>query len=157
MKSPIINAMMSYRFTYYGKPVPKGRHRRAVNRKTGRVFEHSDPKTAKAEQDFVLQALPHKPDKPIEGSVSLSALIVVPPLRNFLKWQKKIIDAGGLLPCTKRPDLDNYIKLIKDALNKIYWMDDAQVVLYGPTTGKFYGNPPRIEVTVEEVEFEYSD
>jgi len=142
-------------FTVYGEPVPKGRHRRAYNKKTGKVFEHPDPKTVIAENDFLLQSLKTKPDKPIDGYIRLSLTVIRSPLKSFRKWEKEIINSGGLLPNIKRPDLDNYFKLVKDAMNGVYWLDDSQVVLY-KDSGKWYGNPPRTEVIVEEVRFEYT-
>lgn len=53
-----------------------------------------------------------------------------------------------------RPDLDNYMKSLKDALNGVAWVDDAQVVEYGVGTGKYYardGSLPRIEVSIQEL------
>lgn len=46
-----------------------------------------------------------------------------------------------------RPDLDNWIKLPLDAMNKIVWADDAQVVSFDGS-GKFYSLRPRLDVTV---------
>ena len=37
----------------------------------------------------------------------------------------------GIVYRTAKPDLDNIIKGIQDALNKVAWRDDAQVVQYG--------------------------
>jgi len=52
---------------------------------------------------------------------------------------------------TKKPDLDNLIKLIKDACNKIIWKDDAQVVSI--FAEKVYSETPRKEVIIyHEVE-----
>jgi Holliday junction resolvase RusA-like endonuclease len=51
-----------------------------------------------------------------------------------------------------RPDLDNFIKAIKDAFNGIVWSDDGQVTEI--TAGKYYDlvNPtPRTEVRIEEI------
>jgi len=51
-----------------------------------------------------------------------------------------------------RPDLDNYIKAIKDALNGIVWKDDGLIVQLN--AGKLYAEPNTevgIEVSVEEV------
>lgn len=32
-----------------------------------------------------------------------------------------------LIPCLRRPDLDNVLKGVMDALNKVAWRDDAQI------------------------------
>lgn len=52
-------------------------------------------------------------------------------------------------------DLDNFVKLVKDALNKVAFHDDAQIVEYDHPTGKWYAEPgdlPRTEVTLRVVE-----
>ena len=50
----------------------------------------------------------------------------------------------------KKPDLDNYMKLLLDALNKFAFPDDGQVVQIA--CGKCYGETPMIEVWIEEIE-----
>jgi len=52
-------------------------------------------------------------------------------------------------PCI-RPDLDNLIKSIKDALNKIAWDDDCQICKL--VSEKKYGSEHLIKVSVENME-----
>ncbi len=58
-------------------------------------------------------------------------------------------ERGEIRPTTK-PDLDNYLKAIKDALKGICWRDDSQVVAYREPFGKYYSAKPRVEVDVLE-------
>ncbi len=46
-----------------------------------------------------------------------------------------------------KPDLDKLIRSTTDALTGILYADDAQIVGY-ERTGKFYGSPARVEITV---------
>ncbi|KKK56213.1 hypothetical protein LCGC14_3066770, partial [marine sediment metagenome] len=46
------------------------------------------------------------------------------------------------------PDLDNYLKLLLDALNKFAFPDDGQIVQLH--ADKVYGETPMIEVWIEE-------
>ncbi|WP_334299865.1 RusA family crossover junction endodeoxyribonuclease [Anaerobutyricum hallii] len=50
---------------------------------------------------------------------------------------------------TKKPDLDNVIKSILDALNKVAYHDDTQIVSL--SMEKFYSDSPRVEVTINSI------
>lgn len=54
----------------------------------------------------------------------------------------------GIIKPTLKPDVDNYVKGIKDALNGIAYVDDSQVTVL--LISKFYAREPRVEVKVEE-------
>lgn len=51
-----------------------------------------------------------------------------------------------ILHPTGKPDCDNILKVLGDALNGVVWHDDAQVVLW--TCQKVYGDAPGLEVEV---------
>lgn len=57
-------------------------------------------------------------------------------------------ESGDIRPITK-PDADNYIKAIKDALKSVIWRDDSQVV--DLHISKYYSDSPRITVEVTEI------
>jgi len=57
-------------------------------------------------------------------------------------------EKGELRPVTK-PDTDNYIKAIKDALKSVIWKDDSQVVELHAS--KYYSQNPRIEIEIKEL------
>ena len=48
---------------------------------------------------------------------------------------------------SKKPDIDNVIKLIADSLNEIAYKDDTQIVEIEAM--KYYSDNPRVEVTIE--------
>lgn len=56
--------------------------------------------------------------------------------------------SGEIRP-TKKPDLDNIAKVIADALNKIAYHDDSQIVEL--TVKKFYSEKPRVEVSIMDI------
>ncbi|MGG4449613.1 RusA family crossover junction endodeoxyribonuclease [Brevibacillus porteri] len=64
-------------------------------------------------------------------------------------WSKKKRWDALEKPHTSTPDLDNLIKGCTDALNKVVWLDDKQIVSVDAT--KTYGFEPRIELYVTEV------
>lgn len=49
----------------------------------------------------------------------------------------------------KKPDADNVVKVVLDALNKIAYYDDTQVV--DLQIRRFYGENPRTIVTIEDI------
>jgi Holliday junction resolvase RusA-like endonuclease len=66
-------------------------------------------------------------------------------------WPQKKRDAAldGTIRPTGRPDLDNCIKLLMDALNMLVWLDDAQVVRL--VASKSYATAPQTVVEIFEV------
>ena len=65
----------------------------------------------------------------------------------FYRPRPKSAPKKLLKPVTK-PDWDNYGKLVSDALNKFVYHDDSQITT--AVIKKRYGNPPRIELALEE-------
>lgn len=55
---------------------------------------------------------------------------------------------GEILP-QKKPDIDNVVKIIMDALNGAAYKDDKQVV--SVFASKFYDDDPKVIVEVEQV------
>ncbi|MCY8507703.1 RusA family crossover junction endodeoxyribonuclease, partial [Bacillus atrophaeus] len=64
------------------------------------------------------------------------------------KKKKESAEKGLLRPTTK-PDVDNYVKGVKDALNHLIYKDDSQVV--DLKVSKFYSEEPRVEVIITEI------
>lgn len=50
-----------------------------------------------------------------------------------------------------KPDLDNLLKSLQDALTGVLWKDDALIFSYGAGTGKYYTDGQSyIEFTIDE-------
>jgi Holliday junction resolvase RusA-like endonuclease len=132
-------------FVVYGEPTAQGRPR--FTTVAGHAKAYDPAKSRDYKQLVRLAAVEVKPEKPLECALSL----VVSVYRSMPKMSKKKREqaiAGDLRPTT-RPDLDNIIKGIKDALKGIIWRDDSQVV--NILADKWYGESPRVEVTIEEI------
>lgn len=123
-------------FQIPGPPVPKGRHRFAGK---GRVY--TPPRTTKAEARVAHAARKHAPAELPTGPVALRLV--------FEFGIPKSKRARGLegAPVVVCPDLDNLVKLVKDGLNRVLWVDDSQV--YRCTAEKVYGDETRTLVEVE--------
>lgn len=50
---------------------------------------------------------------------------------------------------TKKPDMDNIVKIVADALNGVAFRDDSQIV--DCMVRKFYSDSPRVEITIENI------
>lgn len=144
LKRPI----MSVSFFVPGQPVGKGRPR-AFRMGTG-IRMHTPEKTASYENLVATAAHGAMQGRaPIEGAchVQMDIRLMVP-----LSWSNKRRNEafdGKVFP-TKKPDADNVIKAIFDALNGIVWQDDVQVVQI--EASKRYSMTPGVHVIVNPVE-----
>jgi len=131
-------------FTIPGVPVPKGRPRGRMIGKgpMARVQIYTPPETQAAESNFLMRAKKHRPPHMLDGPLRVDILFVVPAPASLhgdrsRKWPEV------------RPDIDNYSKLVLDALNGIFWHDDGQVC--ASSVVKVYGHPPRTEVRITKL------
>lgn len=67
------------------------------------------------------------------------------------KKRKQMMANGEERP-TKKPDIDNVVKVYADALNHLAYHDDSQVVSI--TCEKYYSEEPRVEVILSDAEEE---
>lgn len=133
-------------FTVYGEPVAQGRPRATTF--GGRVRMY-DPKKSSDYKDYVrLVASEHAPERLIEGPVTVVMRFFKPIPTSFGKRKAAMAEAGMIRP-TNKPDLDNFIKSIKDSLSGIIWKDDSQIV--DIQAGKWYGGRPRVEIAIQEI------
>lgn len=112
-------------FVIPGTPVGKGRPKFA--RRGNFVTTYTPEKTASYENLVKVKAQEAMRGRPmIEGPVAVQiALFVTPPA----SWPDKKTRSAlkhEIRPTTK-PDMDNVIKGIFDAMNEIVWRDDKQV------------------------------
>lgn len=133
-------------FTVYGEPVAQGRPRAANIAGHIRMY---DPQKSRDYKDYVrLAASQHAPRKLAEGPLRLRVNVFRPIPKSFSKKKAAQAEAGDLRP-TSKPDADNYLKGVKDALKNVIWKDDSQVVEV--TVGKWYSDRPRVEIQITEI------
>ena len=63
------------------------------------------------------------------------------------KKKKDMID--DVIRPTKKPDSDNVLKIVADALNKIAYNDDSQIV--EATVRKYYNDEAYVEVSISSI------
>jgi Holliday junction resolvase RusA-like endonuclease len=135
-------------FTVYGEPVAQGRPRFST---AGGFVKTYDPAKSGDYKKFVkLAAMEFAPANLLEGPIKMK-LIVFRTMPGYLSKSPKkaaAAEAGEILP-TSKPDVDNYLKGVKDALKGVIWKDDSQVVeVYAL---KRYSSRPRIELKIIEM------
>lgn len=140
------------------EPVAQMRSRsRAFRDKTGRVraMNYKAKKQEIAEDNLIgrLMAICREQNiKPFDQGTPLRLGVRV--LKSIpASWSNKKRERAStqnIRPVGK-PDLDNYIKHVKDCSKCILWHDDNQVVEYAPGTGKYYSVMPGWAITVEAI------
>ena len=125
---------------YHGNP--RGQERPRFG---GRAYKTAE---AKAYENGIAIAyrLAVRNMKPLEGPLSVNILAGYPIPASATKAQRAAMLRGEQLP-TKKPDIDNVVKAILDALNGEAWADDKQVV--SVTAKKVYAEHPGLIVEIE--------
>ena len=131
---------MTITFTIPGKPCAWQRAR-----SNGKIrFDSATQKQNKANLAyFAGEAMGNTP--PLDAPLSVR-IVAIWPWPKSLSAKKRLTHHGFF---TGRPDGDNVMKLVGDALNDIVWRDDSQIVEHHVT--KVYGDKPRTIISVAEV------
>jgi Holliday junction resolvase RusA-like endonuclease len=132
-----------------GAPVPKGRPRFTV------IAGHVSPYTPKKTRDYEFRikqaavlAMRGRGGAILTGPVSIRIMVNLQIPVSWPKWNRRAAATGAIFP-TSRPDLDNFGKVVLDALNGIVFVDDSQVTDMIAT--KRYSADPGLILTVAEI------
>ena len=113
------------KFTIPGEPQGKARAR------TGKGFSYTPEKTVNYEalikQIYTYEAEGNKVYYPKEKAVELSIKAYYSIPKSATKGKLLDMKYNIVRPC-KKPDADNVLKIVCDALNKIAYDDDTQIV-----------------------------
>lgn len=138
------------KFSYLGKPEAYARERAA----RGRFY---NPKGNKARQlrkycldnmkikdKLYLEKLLKNPDNQYFVNLDMKFYMPIPKGDSKKKKDEKL---SGITPPSIRPDIDNYLKFVMDALHEVIYDDDKRVTKISGE--KCYGEEPRTEINVE--------
>ena len=141
-------------FAVYGEPVPKQRPRTVRNSdKYGRanVHTYTPSKTKEHEKKIAYVYKSIYGDFKFEKGVPL--LVVVQFFMRMpgsaKKKDEEAMLSGEMRP-TKKPDIDNMLKLVTDALNGVAFEDDSQIV--DTMCKKHWSKEPRTEVFIARLD-----
>jgi len=139
--------MFQVTFKIDGNPQGKGRPRFA--RMGGFVKTYTDAKTKSYEEHVALCAKRAMgASEPLKTPLEAFIYISMPVPTSYSKKRKEACLNNFEKP-TKKPDIDNVCKGIFDAMNKIVYVDDTQIIALHAT--KVYGEP-YVEVLIKEAE-----
>lgn len=132
-------------FFVYGNPVAQGRPRFA---RVGKGVRTYDPaKSRNWKQDVKWQAIENKV-KLMDGPLELRLVFYL--LRPKGHYGKRGLRPSAPAHHTKKPDVDNMVKGVKDGLKGICYRDDSQIVRLEAI--KEYGEQPGVKVAISEAE-----
>lgn len=131
-------------FTIRGEPTGKGR---PIVPKSGHAFT---PAKTRSYENLVKMEYQHQQKGFRFGDTAMleaeiNAFYSIP--QSASKKKKEEMREGQIRPA-KKPDCDNVAKIVLDALNKLAYRDDAQIV--DCIIRKWYTDDPRVTVTIRE-------
>ena len=138
--------MAEIRFTVLGEPKGKGRPR--FNTRTGHAMTPKD--TVNYESLVRLEYAQQTDGFRFQDDAMLDMRILA--YYSIPQSKSKKVKAAMLnneIRPTKKPDLDNVVKIIADSLNQVAYRDDTQIV--DCQCRKFYSEQPRVEVIIKQI------
>ncbi len=137
------------RFFAAGKPVAKARHRTGTSKKTGKSYRYTPKNTVRYETYLAdLAKMEMSGKNPTKAPIKLDLVLLFEIPKSWPSWKREAAETRFIEHTTK-PDADNVVKAIKDALNKVVWHDDAQVCQVSVT--KVYSDTPGVQIEVTEL------
>lgn len=138
-------------FVVEGKPQGKARARTFYNHSTCKMQSITPEQTKSYEElirwSYKASGGKYLGEQPIE--ISVKAFYPIPQAFSRLKKEQAL--QGEIRPMTK-PDTDNIIKVVLDALNGIAYYDDKQVI--SVSCEKWYSKNGRLVIELKEKENE---
>jgi len=144
-------------FTVPDIPRPKDRPRARIVRprfKPESVSFYNTKEVERAEDNIRSRASIAMMGQGVEKfttAISVAITFFVPIPKSFSGVRRGKANGNEILPVTK-PDLDNYVKLVMDAMNKVVYQDDNLVV--DISAKKRYSDNPGTVVSIEEIFFD---
>lgn len=135
---------MIYEFEVPAKIIGKGRPR--LNSYTGQVYTPTRTKDYESlvEQYFLLK---YPRYKTMEGRAKVTIIAYFEVPKSTSKAMKEQMLENKISP-TKKPDIDNVIKIVLDAMNKFAFKDDTQITKI--EVEKLYAETEKLYIKIEE-------
>lgn len=134
------------KFTILGNPTGKGRPR--FSARTGHAYTPKGTVVYESlvRTEYCIQCKNFMFDDNAMLDMKISAFYEIP--KSTSKKRRQMMLDGKIRP-TKKPDMDNVVKIIADSLNKVAYRDDTQIVEC--KCSKYYAERPRVEVVIAQI------
>lgn len=142
----------TFQLTVIGAAQPAGSKRAFVNKKTGRAaVVDANPKSKDWKGEVAKRAGEVWTDELLHGPLEVTFTFYRPRPASHYGTGRNAGKVKGSAPRfpTTRPDVLKLARGVEDALTGVIWRDDAQIVT--ETLLKQWGNPPRVEIEIEEL------
>jgi Holliday junction resolvase RusA-like endonuclease len=134
----------------FGEVKPQGRPRGTIIK--GRIVFYEQKETKEYKKQIANVFKLNYPDHiPFESCLNCTIKVYKAIPKSFGKEKRMKALSDKIRPTTK-PDVDNYAKLICDALNGIAYVDDSQIVTL--EIKKHYSDVDKLEIIIEQVNYE---
>jgi Holliday junction resolvase RusA-like endonuclease len=130
-----------------GEPKAQARHRHFTRGTFSGTYDPSKDK----KETFASILQSQAPKEPIPEPIMLDLTFYMSRPKNHYGTGKKSEIMKDTAPeyHSGRPDLDNLTKFVQDAMNKIFWKDDAQICILNAQ--KKYSERPRTEILIKTI------
>ena len=126
---------------------PQGKGRAKVSTYRGYARAYTPEKTA-AYENLVKLAFEGSGQDKLTGALKMTVKAVYAIPKSFSRKKREAALKGELRPQTK-PDIDNVVKVICDALNGLAYDDDRSITQLHAV--QLYGDNPRVDIAIQEV------
>lgn len=142
----MLTEIKNVNFTVYGEPKGKGRPRFA--RATGHAITPKDTVAYEnlVRMEFINQCGEVRFPDDAMLDLRIHAFYSIPKSASRKKRSAMLV---GTIRPTKKPDMDNVVKIIADSLNQVAYRDDTQIV--DCQVRKFYSEKPRVTIYISVV------
>ena len=143
--------MSNIKFEVLGNPQGKGRAK--VTTRGAYAHAYTPLKTEMYENLIKMSYINAYGNRPMftDGQLLLLTVKAYMPIPKSTPQKRIALWRLEQTYCSKKPDMDNIIKVVCDALNGTAYTDDRAVVRL--SASKVYSDVPRLEIIVEDLPF----
>ena len=128
-----------------GKPQGKGRARVVFN---GKFVQSYTPEGTANYENLIKVCYLNAYENSLTKNPIRLVITAYYPIPNNFSRKKRILAVNKQIWPTTKPDVDNIAKVVCDALNKVAYYDDNQIVSL--SVEKFYGEGPGLQIQILE-------